>query len=281
MNPSKALTLLSLVAVHVLAAAAVFIHSDRPWLEDGQRYEVYASGLSKIDNIVIAPDRSFYISQDLPDGKGQVVRIKHGKQKVVLPDLHRPTGLALTPASLFLTEGTGRGRVVRLDLTNLKPELIATVNKPEGMKRRPDGSLVVSESSRTEGRLVTVNMNGQVDMLVDGLSEPEGIALGRDGRLYVAERAKGRVLLVSPWGIRAIVRGLNNPDQLAIAADGALWITEGGDAGRVLRFFEGRLQTVLGGMRNPQGIAIDKDGWAYVAEQGRDRIIRVRYVDWS
>ena len=128
---------------------------------------------------------------------------------------------------------------------------------------------------------MTVNMNGQVDLLVDGLSEPEGLALGRDGRLYVAESAKGRVLLVSPWGIRTMVRGLDSPGQLAIAPDGALWITEGDDAGRVLRFFEGRLETVLGGMRNPRGIAIDEDGWVYVAEQGRDRIIRVRYVDWS
>lgn len=281
MNPSKALTLLSLVALHVLAAAAVFIHADRPWLQDGQRYEVYASGLSKVNNIAIAPDRSFYVSQELPDGKGRIVRLKHGERTVVLRGLHSPDGLALTPTSLFVTEEIERGRVVRLNLASLEAELIATVNKPAGMNRSFDGSLVVSEGSTTEGRLVTVSMNGQVDMLVDGLSQPEGIALGRDGRLYVAERAKGRVLLVSPWGIRTIVRGLYSPDQLAIAADGALWITENDEAGRVLRFFEGRLQTVLAGVRNARGIAIDSDGWVYIAEQGRDRIIRVRYVDWS
>ena len=120
MNPSKALTLLSLVAVHVLAAVAVFIHADRPWLQDGQRYEVYASGLSNVANIVIAPDRSFYVSQQLPDGKGQVVRIKHGERNIVLHDLHRPDSLALTPTSLFVTEEIERGRVVRLDLTSLE-----------------------------------------------------------------------------------------------------------------------------------------------------------------
>ena len=280
MQPFKLAISSCLVALPVLtaAAAAAFLYTGTPEIHGTQRYEVFTSGLSKVDNIVIAPDRSFYVSLELPDGQGQIVQIKSGKRTVVLRDLHRPDGLVLTTGSLFVTEEVERGRVVRLDLASLEPELIARLNRPEGIKRLPDGTLVVSEDSPTKGRLVTVNMNGQVDLLVDGLSKPEGLAIGRDGSLFVAESEKGRIVSISPWGIRTVVKGLNSPDQLAIAPDGALWITEDQTAGRVLRFFDGRLETVLEGMSKPQGIAIDNDGWIYIAEQGRDRIIRLRHA---
>ena len=276
MMPSKSTVLLCLTALSVLVAGAVFMRIGAPQVRGTWEYEVFTSGLSKVDNIVIAPDRSLYVSLELPDGQGQVMQLQRGKRNVVLKGLRRPDGLTLSSTSLFVTEEVERGRIVKLDLESLESELVARLNKPEGIKRLPDGSLIVAEDSTTEGRLVTVTMSGQVDLFVDGLSKPEGVALGRDGSVYVAESEKGRILSVSPWGIRTVVKGLNSPDQIAIAPDGAIWITEDEEAGRVLRFFEGKLETVLAGMSKPQGIAIDDAGWIYIAEQGRDRIVRLR-----
>ena len=277
MQSSKPAILSCLIALPLLVAVATSLTTGAPETHDGRRYEVFASGLSKVDSIVIAPDRSFYVSLETPGG-GQIVHLKDGARTIVLRGLRRADGLALTPGSLLVTEETERGRVLSLDLQNLEHQLLARLNNPQDIRRLPDGSIVVAENAPTGGRLVTVNMNGQVDMLVDGLSRPDGFAVGWDGTLYVAEREKGRVLSVSPWGIRTVVKDLNGPDQLAVTPDGALWITENGKAGRVLRFSGGRLEAVLDNINAPQGIAIDDEGWVYIAEKGRNRIIRLRHA---
>jgi len=277
MQPSKPAILSCLIALPFIVAVAASLNTGAPETHGDQRYEVFASGLGKIDGIVMAPDQSFYVSLETPGGRGQVIRIKDGERTVVLGDLRRADGLALMPGSLLITEEIERGRVLRLDLQSLERQLVARLSNPQDITRLADGSIVVAENSATDGRLVTVTMNGQVDMLVDGLSRPDGFAVGPDGTLYVAERENGRILSISPWGIRTVVKDLDSPDQLTIAPDGALWITENQEAGRVLRFLDGRLDTVLSDVNKPQGIAVDGDGWIYVAEQGRDRIIRLKH----
>ncbi len=276
----KQLRFLTLGAVLAAAATGAWMIWDsefeRPVASGPWEYEVYATGLDKVDNIVAVADQTLYISLEMSDGQGQIIRLQGGERHVLLDGLHRPDGLTHASDALYVTEETANGRVLRLDPETGETHLYGRFRNPEGIRVLADGNLVISEDVVDSGRVLSVSALGQVDELAEGLDKPEGLDLGADGTIYFAESNTGRILSISEGETRTVVVGLNNPDQISLGPDGAIWITEDRRNGRLLRYLNGRLETVLSNLREPQGIALGDDGWIYVAEQGRDRILRLR-----
>lgn len=273
---SKIINLLWLIAIPIVVAAAILWDTDGPKISDHWEYEVFATDLNKVDNIVVAPDQSLYVSLELPDGQGAVLHLESGVRTTILGGLRRADGLTLLSNTLVVTEEVEGGRVIKIDLENNHTEVIAELNKPEGVELLPGGLLAVSQDLVEDGNVVALDTDGRITLLAEGLDKPEGLATAEDGSLYVAESGTGRILNVSVDGTEIVLDGLNRPDQVEVALDGSIWVTEDRQSGRVMRFSDGELETILTGVIKPQGIAFDDAGWIYIAEQGRNRIIRLR-----
>ena len=239
-------------------------------------YEIFATGLNRVDNLVFDENQSLYVSLEQSDGQGTIVLIEDGRRSIVAGGLRRPDGLILISDELFITEEVEDGRVIKLDLNTAQPEIVAILQKPEGILLLANGDLAITEDLHSGGRLVAVTPDGIVNVLLDNLEKPEGLALASDGTLYLAESGTGRILHVSGSNVSTLIDGLHYPDQIVVATDGSIWITEDRLEGRVLRFSDGRLETIVSNIAKPQGIAIGEDGWVYIAEQGLNRIVRLR-----
>ncbi len=239
-------------------------------------FEIFASGLTRVDNLAFDENQSLYVSLEETDGQGTIVLIEDNVRSIVAEGLRRPDGLILISDELFITEEVEDGRVMKLNINTAQPEIIAILQKPEGILLLANGDLAITEDLQSGGRLVAVTPDGIVNVLLDNLEKPEGLALANDGTLYLAESGTGRILHVSGSDVSTLIDGLHAPDQIAVATDGSIWITEDRLEGRVLRFSDGQLETIVSGIASPQGIAIEEDGWVYIAEQGLNRIIRLR-----
>ena len=276
MTSSYTTILLAVVCGLIGVTLGGYTRSVTPGQSNGHSYEVFASGLGKVDNIVVAPQNTLYVTLEKQGGKGSVVRLKRGRRDTLMNGLDRPDGLMLSDGKLYVTEESDDGRVLAFDLKSRDTTVVARLSRPEGIRRRYDGSLFVTEDRAVDGRLVIVGKDSRITPIVRGLKKPEGLDVASDGSVYLAESGTGRVLRVARSGIETVLTGLEQPDQVAIAPDGAIWITEDSNPGRALRYLDGKLEVVLAGLNKPQGIALGSDGWVYIAEQGRDRIVRLR-----
>lgn len=241
-------------------------------LAPGWDFEVFAAGLVRADNVVVTATGDLYISLEIDDGDGRVVRIRDGQFKTVARGLNRPDGLALDPPFLFITEEVKNGRVIRLDLSDLTVTTLQRLYKPEGIVVLADGSVLVAEDRR-EGRLVRIDANGQIEVLLDALARPEGIAMAPDGAIFIAETGTGRIVRWTESTVEVAIEGLDEPDQVEFATDGSLWISEDRSPGRLLRFHDGQLEVIADGLADPQGIAFGPNGLVYLVEQGHDRVL--------
>ena len=273
--------LISLVVVSFLLAAVILATGHAPKASGQWSFEVFADDLSRVDNIVVAPDRSLYVSLEREGGHGQIVHVKNGRSDVIMTGLQRPDGLFLSPPYLYVTEEIERGRVLRVDLQEHEQRVLARLNKPEGIRRNVHGDLIISEDLEKDGRIVSLSKTGRVAALATRLKKPEGLLVADDDSILVAESGAGRVLRIADGQRETVIDGLHSPDQIAIAPDGALWISEDRTHGKVYRYVNGRLETVLTGVKKAQGIAFDADGFVYVAEQGRNRILRLRQAHYT
>ncbi len=276
MTSSKTVILLAAACGVIGVVLGAYTKSVTPGKSNARSYEIFARDLGKVDNIVIAPQNTLYVTLEKRDGKGSVVRLKRGRRDTLMNGLDRPDGLMLADGKLYVTEEADEGRVLAFDLKSRDTTVVARLRKPEGIRRRYDGSLFVTEDRAVDGRLVIVGKDSRVTPIVRGLKRPEGLDVASDGSVYLAESGTGRVLRVARSGVETVLTGLDRPDQVAIAPDGAIWVTEDSNPGRALRYLDGKLEVVLAGLNKPQGIAVGSDGWIYIAEQGRDRIVRLR-----
>lgn len=242
----------------------------------GWNYHVVAKGLSRIDNLVLAPDGSLYATLELPRGAGKVIQVRQGEVSTVVSGLNLPDGLLLHGKFLFITEETPNGRLLEYDLSAKKQRVITRQRNLEGIDMFPDGDLVVSEDI-SNGRLLRVRRDGsgRVEVLHGGLNRPEGLVVRPDGAVIFAETATGRVLSYKNGEMNVVLDDLNEPDQVELAPDGALWITEDVSDGRLLRLKGDRIEIVLSGLRYPQGMAFGTNGTVWLAEQGRRRILMI------
>ncbi|WP_448510509.1 hypothetical protein [Immundisolibacter sp.] len=75
--------------------------------------------------------------------------------------------------------------------------VLARMDSPAGLLRRPDGGVVVSQD-RPDGKLWLLRDDAAPQLLADGLDQPEGVCMLPDGRIGIAESGRGRILA---WGV--------------------------------------------------------------------------------
>ena len=206
---------------------------------------------------------------------GRLLELTATGPRVVFGDFGEPDGLLLGPGTAIVTEENDDGRVMEYDLANATLRVLARMDSPEGLLRRPDGSLLVAQDL-PEGKLWLLRDGAAPELLVDGLDQPEGLCTLPDGRIGIAESGRGRILAWGPAGVEVLADHLDDIDQLACGADGSLWaVLSQTRSGRLVRVRDGRRHTVARHLREPQGVALAADGSVYLAETRADRVLHL------
>ncbi|HSD84645.1 MAG TPA: hypothetical protein VLG46_12335, partial [Anaerolineae bacterium] len=265
--------------------------------------------LASPQDIVVAPDGSFYVSTTSNGGMHDRIR------KI------DPHGVISTWAGTGTPGFSGDGG----------PAALAQLNHPRGLALSTDGSLYFADWFNN--RVRRINPTGLITTVAGGgncgnnscgdggpaaqaqLNQPQRVAVGADGSLYVAEL--DRVRRVAPDGIITTFAGpgtcvgmpacgdggpatqakLGNVDGLAVASDGALYIathnsntfyirrvgTNGiittiagnGTCPAISNCYTGEGGPALRARIDPRGLAFDADGSLYIADQYNDSVRRI------
>ncbi|HEX2797578.1 MAG TPA: hypothetical protein VHN38_10870 [Immundisolibacter sp.] len=206
---------------------------------------------------------------------GLLVELTPDGPKTVFGDFGEPDGLLALDDSVLVSETDRDGRVMAYNTTTARLRVLARMDKPEGLLRRPDGSTVVAQGV-SAGRLWVLREGAEPAVLVDGLSSPKGLCDLPDGRIGIAESGTGRILAHGPAGLEVLAEDLGGIDQLACGADGSLWaVISRVRSGKLIRIAGGRQRTIARRLRQPQGIVLLPDGGLYLAESRANRVLRI------
>jgi len=210
---------------------------------------------------------------------GMLVELTAQGPKTVFGDFGEADGLLLLGNNVLLSETDIDGRVMAYSTDTRRLRVLARMDKPEGLLRRPDGHVVVAQNV-PQGRLWLLRDNGEPEELVGGLDSPKGLCNLPDGRIGIAESGTGRILAYSPAGLEVLADDLDGIDQIACGADGSLWaVISRIRSGRLIRIDNGKRRTIAGRLRQPQGIVLLPDGSVYLAESRANRVLRLARPD--
>jgi hypothetical protein len=206
---------------------------------------------------------------------GLLVELTSGGPETVFGDFGEPDGLLVEGRILTVSEAEHDGRVMAYNRDTARMRVLARMEHPEGLLRRPDGSLIVAQNV-PEGRVWVLRDDAEPELLVDGLNKPESLCNLPDGRIGIAESGRGRIVAHGPQGLEVLADDLDNIDRLACAADGSLWaVISRVRSGRLVHIVEGRHRTIARHLRQPQGIVLLPDGSLYLAESRANRVLRL------
>ena len=206
---------------------------------------------------------------------GLLVELTPDGPKPVFSDFGDPDGLLALKDSLLVSESDTDGRVMAYNPATARLRVLARMDNPTALLRRPDGTVVVAQSVQA-GRVWVLQDGVEPTPLVDGLVDPEGLCNLPDGRLGIAENGTGRILAYGPDGLEVLADNLDGIDQLACGADGSLWaVISRVRSGKLIRIDQGKRRTIARHLRQPQGIALLPDGSLYLAESRANRVLRL------
>lgn len=230
--------------------------------------------LSRPDSLALSADGKLrYVT--LGTIPGLLVELTPDGPKTVFGDFGKAKGLLAADDVLIVSESTPNGRVMAYNATTARLRVLARMDDPATVLRRPDGSLVVAQNV-PDGRLWVLREGAEPAVLVDGLDRPEGLCNLPDGRLGIGEGGTGRILAYGPAGIEPLAEGLDGIDQLACGADGSLWaVLSRVRSGKLVRIADGKQRTIARHLRQPRGIALLPDGSLYLAESRANRVLRL------
>jgi sugar lactone lactonase YvrE len=192
-----------------------------------------ATGLHQVDNPVVAPDGSVFVTYSGSRGQEAAVSI-----------------FKVTPAGAR------------------EPFVHGLVN-PTSMAIGPDGHLYVS--SRFEGRVYRVFDDGKFEVMASDLGVACGLAFAPDGALFVGDRS-GTVFRIDRGGRTetfATVPASVAAFHLAMSPDGFLYVSAPTLASYDALFkidAGGRVETMPLPFGRPQGLAFDGHGVLHVVE---------------
>ncbi|WP_372696471.1 hypothetical protein [Immundisolibacter sp.] len=230
--------------------------------------------LSRPNSLALDDDGALrYVTQaTIP---GALVRLTDTRPKLVFGDFGEPDGLLVEDRILTVSEAEDDGRVMAYNRDTARLRVLARMQRPEGLLRRPDGSLVVAQNV-PEGRLWVLRDDAEPAVLVEGLNKPESLCNLPDGRIGIAESGRGRIVAYGPQGLEVLADDLDNIDRLACPADGSLWaVISRVRSGRLVHIVDGRHRTIARHLRQPQGIVLLPDGSLYLAESRANRVLRL------
>lgn len=230
--------------------------------------------LSRPDSLALTADGTLrYVTlETIP---GLLVELTPEGPKTVFGDFGKANGLLAADNMLIVSESTPNGRVMAYNPATARLRVLARMDNPETVLRRPDGSLVVAQNV-PKGRLWVLREGAEPAVLVSGLDRPEGLCNLPDGRIGIGEGGTGRILAYGPAGIAVLAEDLDGIDQLACGADGSLWaVLSQVRSGRLVRIADGKQRTIARHLRQPRGIALLSDGSLYLAEARANRVLRL------
>lgn len=245
-------------------------------LAAGWSLRVLHDGLEKVSALVEDDEGGLFVSQELQDGKGRILRLHaDGSVAHVLNGLSKPDGLVRYRGGLAITQEGGR-----LPLFWLKGDRLTALFNGENFEGvASDGNYLYAIEDKPSGRLLRYDPDtDETTVLRDGLVEGEGVSICPDGRVLYVEKGKGRVReWRSEGNDRTLVEGLNQPGFLLCSASG-VWISE--DATHMARLLwldtDGQLQVVADHLRSAQTLLEVAPGRFLLAEQGRNRILEIQ-----
>jgi sugar lactone lactonase YvrE len=194
---------------------------------------VLATGLHQVDNPVIDPSGSVYVTYS--GSRGQQAAV-----------------------SIFRVTPSGAREAFVHNLVN-----------PTSMALGPDGKLYVS--SRFEGRVYRVHEDGQYDVIGSDLGVATGLAFTPDGALYVGDRS-GTLFRIDAHGRTetvATLPGSMAAFHLAVGPDGWIYIAAPtlSTYDTLNRIHpDGRIERLEWVFGRPQGLSFDAHGVLHVVE---------------
>jgi len=247
------------------------------------RIVVLADGLSSPDDLLLAPDGSFYLS-DVGDGTIRRYTTK-GQLTVMVSGLSEPEGMVLLPDGSLVIVEQGRNRLVRYDFSaqTLTPFLALenTTGKlgVDGIvleALKPDAiTLIIPDSPN--GRVLRVSLNGQIlSELGRGFARPTGAWVEPDGSVLVVDETAGTLKRIRPDGQIELIASLPIPDDVIADEAGNIFVNTLGDNALHLISAETKHDQILvNDLADPQGLIFDAEGNLIVAESKRHRLIKI------
>ena len=219
----------------VLTALVTFSFStaQTPKLPDGYSAETLVTGLRSPTQMTFGPDGRLWVAQLAGGenaGTGQVVAVnlKTNQQEVLLRDLFKPTGLAVTQTDLWVMagnrllrapllnngveDGVGEPEVVLQNLPNNGRSLGTLTLTPDGgLLFETSGALTANGLQKDSGILWRVNLENpkNPEPLATGFKGAYGHTFAPNGTLYTTE-------IGDDW-----MNGAPPPDELDVINSGA------------------------------------------------------------
>ena len=243
---------------------------------DGWFYEVLHEDVQKAASLVPLPDGGLLVSQELKNGKGNILHIAvDGKRRVMIDGLSKPDGMIAAQGGWVFSQEIDN-RPVQL-LKDGKVSDLFMGNSVQGLWNDGD-YLYAIEDSHDNGRLLRYRWSdGELTVLRQHLQETESITRCTDGSLLYSEKEKGLVHRFSEDGKDPVLlSGLNKPTFLMCDEHG-LWISEDSTHRARLLLWDGKGEprTILSFLKAPQSIVPDGKGGYLLAEGGRDRVLQL------
>ncbi|MFV3415851.1 hypothetical protein ACQCLI_10575 [Pseudomonas nitroreducens] len=279
-SPGRSVLRAALTSASLLVACAVgfFIWQGFYPVQsaDGWFYEVLHEDVQKAASLVPLPDGGLLVSQELKNGKGNILHIAvDGKRRVMIDGLSKPDGMIAAQGGWVFSQEIDH-RPVQL-LKDGKVSDLFLGNSVQGLWNDGD-YLYAIEDSHDNGRLLRYRWSdGELTVLRQHLQETESITRCTDGSLLYSEKEKGLVHRFSEDGKDPVLlSGLNKPTFLMCDEHG-LWISEDATHRARLLLWDGKGEprTILSFLKAPQSIVPDGKGGYLLAEGGRDRVLQL------
>ncbi|MDQ0033900.1 streptogramin lyase [Variovorax boronicumulans] len=233
-----------------------------------------------LDNLVIAPDGTIYVSnmannevQAFNPATGDLRTLTSGKVAV-------PAGLKIDGNDLWVADVFGFRQV------DVRTGEVRDVFR---MQREPELDYPFAVGLSPTRFALTSWFTGTVQLVdrqtlrtvatIHGLKAPFDAIPMPDGSVIYAEIATGSITRASgpKFADKSVLAsGLNGPVQMVLGQDGALYVTEA--AGKLLRIpldASAPLRTIVDGLALPEGVAETPWGTFIVAESAAGRLVEI------
>lgn len=270
--------LLAVAALALLVGAGIpaWRHLYPASAAQGWGYRVHLDAIEQVSALLPDGQGGLYLSQELQDGKGRILRAGPGDQRSeVASGLFKPDGMVRYRGGVAFSQEQGEHPVSWINDQGTRQ--LFSADSVEGLAT--DGHyLYAIEDRHGNGRLLRYDPEtDSVTTLRSGLDEAEAVASCPDGRLFYSEKNRGHVRELRADGRDPVaLDGLREPGFLLCNREG-LWITE--DTTHMARVLlldaHGGLNVVLSHLRSPQTIVETTPGRYLVAEQGRNRVLEL------